>query len=45
MENIMAKNNVKKKPYSTPAIIYDLDLETKAGSPLSEDLLLQPPLE
>lgn len=41
----MAENSETKKPYNSPAIIYDLDLETKAGSPLSEDLLLQPALE
>ncbi len=30
----MAKENTSKKPYTEPAIIYDLELETKAGSPL-----------
>ena len=30
----MANNNSTKKNYSQPAIIYDLELETKAGSPL-----------
>lgn len=30
----MANDNSTKKTYTEPAIIYDLELETKAGSPL-----------
>ncbi len=42
----MAEENITKKPYTEPAIIYDLELETRAGSPLGlSDPLLDPPTE
>ncbi|MEN6393037.1 MAG: hypothetical protein ABFD53_04450 [Anaerolineaceae bacterium] len=40
----MAEEIIIKKPYIEPAIIIDIDLETRAGSPLA-DPFLEPPLE
>jgi hypothetical protein len=33
---------MKEKPYETPAIIYEGELEVQAGSPLGADELIDP---
>lgn len=46
MEYMMATETKTKRPYTEPAIIFDLELETKAGSPLGmPDPLGDPGLE
>ncbi len=36
------RSSAANKPYSQPAIVHELKLETRAGSPLIKDPLIDP---
>ena len=42
MQSTLMQESIERKPYSAPAVVHELKLETRAGSPLGRPELVDP---